>query len=78
MTEPVVHDSTRATMRAGKRVHPAPVFGRADILLISKVKSGTSAMGRPLITAPGGDPRALTQVFAGRIILNRRHPVQGH
>ena len=77
MTEPVVRDETCATVRAGTRAHPTPVSRRVDSFPISKVKSGTRAMGRPSITAPGGNRRALTQVSAGRTVSSRHRPPSG-
>ena len=69
MTESVIQYLTSAAVLAGVLLHITLSFRRGASPYLSKVNGGSGARVRGLITEPGGDHRALTQVSAGRILL---------
>jgi hypothetical protein len=78
MAEPVVLYIAYVVALSGVLVQVTWLVLRGIRFSHSKVNAGTRAMGRVSITEPGGDHRALTQVSAGRFVLNRRCPESGY
>ncbi len=67
MTESVIQIMTGAAVLASVLLHTMLFCRRGAGSCFTKVNGGSGARDRRSITEPGGDPRALTQVSAGRI-----------